>query len=123
MLQAKRVIGSMAIFLSACQTPDIAPNEAETAAIARGAAAAERLGCGACHELPGVDWPRGAVGGDLEGFGRRAMIAGRLPNRPAELAAFVRDAPRFAPRGAMPAVPMSDAEARDIAAWLHSGRD
>jgi cytochrome c1 len=99
------------------------PNEADAAAIARGEAAAVRLGCGACHVLPGIEWPRGRVGPDLAGFGRRATIAGSVPNRPATLARFVRDAPRFVPEGAMPAVPMSDREARDLAAWLQSLRD
>ena len=77
-----------------------------------------QLGCGACHILPGVDWPQGRAGPSLAGFGDRGLIAGRLPNRPDTLARFVRDAPSLVPGTAMPAMPMRDDEAADIAAWL-----
>lgn len=113
----------MAVFAAACHAPDIAPNAVDASAAARGKAAAERLGCGACHAMPGVGWPQGRVGPALAGFGERALIAGRVPNRPDALARFVRDAPSLAPGSAMPPIAMSDAEARDIAAWLHSLRD
>lgn len=73
--------------------------------------------------MPGVDWPKGRIGPPLAGFGDRALIAGKLPNRAPGLAAFVRDAPSQVPEGGMPAVPMADSEARDIAAWLLSLRD
>lgn len=108
----------LAILLAACHAPIVQPNEASGEAVARGRAAAERLGCGACHVLPGIAWPQGRVGPDLNGLATRAMIAGRLPNRPETIAMFVRDAPALAPGTAMPAIPMSEHDARDIAAWL-----
>jgi cytochrome c553 len=41
---------------------------ADSTVFARGKAAAARLGCGACHDMPGVDWPKGRVGPPLAGF-------------------------------------------------------
>lgn len=84
-----------------------------------GLAAIERVGCGACHAIPGLAWPRGRAGPHLGGMAERALIAGRLPNRPEVLAAFVRNAPALTPQTAMPAMPLSKAEARDIAAYLY----
>lgn len=111
------------MMLSACNAVSVAPPVGEDAAIDRGRAAATRLGCGACHTMPGVAWPKGRVGPALDGFGDRALIAGSRPNRAPLLADFVRDAPAAVPGTAMPAIAMSDADARDIAAWLQSLRD
>ena len=47
------------------------------------------------------------------------MIAGRLPNRPDVLSAYIRNAPALVPNSAMPAMPVSEAESRDIAAYLY----
>lgn len=85
---------------------------------ARGKAAIERAGCAACHAIPGIDWPSGAVGPALAGFADQTLIAGRLPNRPALLAAFVRNAPATLPGSTMPAMPLSEQESRDVAAYL-----
>jgi cytochrome c2 len=117
------MIGLAGTLIAGCDAPDMRPSRTEDrTAIARGRAAAERLGCGACHSLPGVDWPKGRVGPPLEGFASQAMIAGRLPNRPDILARFVRDAPSIVPGTAMPAIPMREADARDVAAWLLEDR-
>lgn len=89
------------------------------ASVARGLAAMERVGCGACHVIPGLRWPQGASGPSLEGFAAQGLIAGRLPNRPDMLAAFVRDAPATVPGTTMPAMPLSAQEARDVAAYLY----
>ncbi|MES2495834.1 MAG: c-type cytochrome [Pseudomonadota bacterium] len=110
----------MALLLSACDTPELAPNAAGEASIARGRAAAAKLGCGACHAMPGIDWPRGRVGPSLNGFADRGLIAGKLPNRLDILARFVRDAPALVPGTGMPAITMSDDDASDLAAWLSS---
>lgn len=114
------MLSAMALMLAACDKPAVQPNTSDPATIERGRAAAARLGCGACHTMPGVDWPQGKVGPALAGFGDRAVFAGRLPNRPEMLARFVTDAPSLVPGTAMPAVPMSDQDAQDIAAWLQS---
>lgn len=92
------------------------------ASAVRGKQVIERVGCGACHSIPGVRWPAGEVGPSLEGFANQGLIAGRLPNRPDLLAAFVRNAPAVLPGTTMPAMPLDEAEARDVAAYLYGTR-
>jgi cytochrome c1 len=81
------------------------------------------LGCGSCHVIPGIDWPRAHVGPPLTGFGERAVIAGKLPNTPENLASFVRNATATVPEGAMPSIEMTDQQARDIAQYLLALRE
>lgn len=108
------------LLLAACKPPPEQRHFMPEASAAAGRVAIERAGCGACHRVPGIDWPRGAIGPDLAGFARRTLIAGRLPNRPDLLAAFVRDAPTLVPGTTMPAMPLSEGEARDVAAYLYT---
>ena len=75
-------------------------------------------GCVACHTFPDVKWPRGGLGPSLHGFARQGLIAGQLPNQPGVLMQFVRNAPGLKPGTAMPAITMSDQEARDVTAYL-----
>lgn len=104
--------------LAACEDIAVAPHEAGASSIARGRKAAERLGCGACHAIPGI-WPQGTTGPALTDFAKRGLIAGELPNRPGALAAYLLDPPAAVPGTAMPKVPMTRQEAADIAAFLH----
>jgi cytochrome c1 len=75
-------------------------------------------GCVACHTFPDVAWPRGGLGPALDNFGHQGLIAGQLPNQPGVLMQFVRNAPALVPGTAMPAIPMTDQEARDVTAYL-----
>lgn len=84
----------------------------------RGLKAIVRVQCGSCHVIPGIDWPQGQLGPSLEHIGQQGMIAGTLPNTPANLARFIRNAPEAKPGTLMPAMPVSEAEARDIADYL-----
>lgn len=86
----------------------------------RGLAVIEQEACGACHDIPGVAWPKGQVGGSLAGFADRALIAGRFPNRPDVLTRWLRDPPALSPTTAMPATGLSEAQARDVAAYLYT---
>ncbi len=88
-----------------------------------GLALIERTGCGACHEIPGLDWPKGRTGPSLVGFDDIGLIAGHLPNTPENLAWFVRNAPEAKPGSAMPAMPLDEQEARDVAAYLYRLND
>jgi cytochrome c1 len=104
--------------LTACDgPPDRTPTLGE-ADVARGRQLVTDKGCVACHAFPDVKWPRGRLGPSLEDFGRQSLIAGRLPNQPGTLMQFVRNAPALLPGTAMPAIPMSDKEARDVTAYL-----
>jgi cytochrome c len=85
-----------------------------------GARVIARLACGVCHQIPGIPGARGIVGPPLGGFARRAYIGGVVPNEPAELARWIRDAPSIAPDTAMPALPLDEREARDAAAYLYT---
>lgn len=90
------------------------------ASAARGREIIDRSGCGACHSIPGIRWPKGRLGPSLTGFAGQNLIAGQLPNRPDVLAAFVRDAPALVPETTMPAMPLSEGESRDVAAYLYT---
>lgn len=105
--------------LSACKDPVQTRIEPDGEAKARGLAAIERAGCASCHEIPGVDWPKGRLGPSLEGFDDVGLIAGALPNRPATLAAFIRNPRSVKPGSTMPDMPVSEQEARDIASYLY----
>lgn len=86
----------------------------------RGRRVIKQAGCAACHIIPGIAWPQGRLGPDLTAFSGQGMIAGRVPNRPDVLTAFIRNAPAVAPGTTMPAMPLSQGEARDAAAYLLS---
>ena len=105
--------------LVACKDPVETRREPEGDANARGLAAIKQAGCGSCHEIPGLEWPAGRLGPSLMGFDDVGLIAGELPNRPDVLAAFIRNAPAVKPESTMPPMPISIAEADDIAAYLY----
>jgi cytochrome c2 len=79
----------------------------------------QSLGCGACHRIPGVPNARGRVGPDLAGFPRRAYIAGRIPNTPGNLEAWLRNPPALEPATAMPSLGMDARQVRDVASFLY----
>lgn len=108
------------VLLAGCADKRQQPRDITGADAAAGLADIERLGCAACHQIPGVDWPQGTVGGSLDGFADRSMIAGRFPNQPDTLAAWVRNAPSMSATTGMPAMPLTSAEARDVAAYLYT---
>lgn len=85
----------------------------------RGAAVIARLECGACHVIPGVPHAWGQVGPPLTSWAQHVYIAGKFPNTPQYLIAWLKDPPALAPETGMPAVPTTDAEARDMAAFLY----
>ena len=112
-----------AALLTACGDPGPPPRTIAGADPARGLAVVERVGCAACHAIPGIDWPQGRSGPSLEGFGDAPMISGRFPNQPDVLTQWLIDAPSMSPETGMTAMPITDAEARDIAAYLYQLRD
>jgi cytochrome c len=81
-----------------------------------------RYGCGACHVIPGVPGAVGKVGPPLLWWADRSMIAGRIPNTPENLVRWIQDPQAIEPGTAMPALGVTEADARDIAAYLFTLR-
>jgi len=88
----------------------------------RGRVLIQEFDCGSCHVIPGIRGANGLVGPPLMWFARRTFIAGLLPNSPANLSTWIRAPRSVEPRTAMPAVGLSEEQARDIAAYLYTLR-
>ncbi len=86
----------------------------------RGEAAVERYGCAACHAIPGIANQGSNVGPPLHKMALRGYIGGVLPNTPADMVRWLQNPPAVDPRTAMPNLGISEAEARDIAAYLYT---
>lgn len=114
-----RAIIPLMLITAACKAPPDEQQFMPSADPANGKLAIERVGCAACHTIEGIDWPEGRAAPQLRGFAHRALIAGRVPNRPELLAAFVRNAPSVVPGTTMPPMPLTEQESRDVAAYLY----
>lgn len=88
----------------------------------RAPALIEAYGCAACHTVPGVRNAHGNVGPPLTRFGDRTYIAGVLRNTPENLVRWIRAPQSVVPGNAMPNMGLTDAQARDIAAYLYTLR-
>lgn len=110
--------------LAACQDQSTLPDRQRVVGgdPERGHEAIVAIGCGACHQIPGVQGARGIVGPALHGFGQRKLIGGVLPNDPTTLTRWIEDAPSLIPETGMPDLPLSQDQARDIAAYLYTLR-
>ena len=110
------LVTGTALLASACGTDAAQPPGPGNAA--RGREEIRKHGCGACHVIPGIPGARGSVGPPLADYGRRAYIAGRLPNTAESVSAFLQDPLAFAPDSAMPDLGLDPSTADDMAAWL-----
>ncbi|SMC38374.1 Cytochrome c [Novosphingobium sp. B1] len=117
----RRLFGAVLLVttVAGCKPPPQARHDFDAASIARGRGVVARAGCTACHTFPDISWPQGRAGPDLTSFDGRGQIAGVLPNIPANLAAFVRNAPSTKEGSTMPPMPITPSEARDVAAYLY----
>jgi mono/diheme cytochrome c family protein len=88
--------------------------------LARAPAAIRRYGCAGCHTIPGIPGGDGQVGGPLADIKHRVYVGGVVPNSPDTLVRWIVSPQTFSPRSAMPATGISEAEARDVAAYLYS---
>jgi cytochrome c len=77
-------------------------------------------GCGACHVIPGIRSATGRVGPQLRDIRRQMYIAGLLPNTPENLVQWIHQPQRISPGNAMPDLPLTESQARDIAAYLYA---
>ena len=79
-----------------------------------------RYGCSSCHTIPGIPGADGQVGPRLSGLLHRVYIGGGAVNSPDQLVHFIVTPQQFSPHSAMPASGISEAEARDVAAYLYA---
>lgn len=79
-----------------------------------------RFGCSGCHEIPGISGADGKVGGSLSDIRKRVYVGGVLTNTSDNLVQWIVSPQTFSPRTAMPVTGISEAEARDVAAYLYS---
>ena len=85
-----------------------------------GRVALRRYGCGTCHSVGGVPGADGLVGPPLDGLGARAYVAGVLTNTPANLTRWIQYPREVDSLTAMPDLGVTEADARDIAAFLYT---
>jgi cytochrome c len=74
--------------------------------------------CGSCHVIPGVAAATGRSAPTLAAFGRRSYIGGRWPNESDALVRWIVAPRALLPDATMPAMGASEADARDMAAYL-----
>ena len=118
-----RVLAAMVVIASALMaacgkdapTRQVAGGEAD-----QGRRLIEQYQCGACHAIAGVAGAGGNAGPPLAGLARRSYIAGRLPNMPQNLVAWLVNPPAHKPGTLMPDLGVSPAEARHMAAYLYT---
>lgn len=79
-----------------------------------------RLGCGSCHVIPGIGEADGMVGPPLDHIASRGYLAGMLRNTPDDMVTWLRHPQRIVPGNAMPDLGLSEAEGRDITAYLET---
>lgn len=131
MLRRMRTRTLMAFSLAACVAAltacgyarsEVRGQHIDGADPARGAATIEAYGCGSCHSIPGVRGAQGMVGPPLEHWAQRRIIAGEIPNDPQHLITWLKVPQSVEPGTAMPNMGVSDAQARDMAAYLYTLR-
>jgi len=84
---------------------------------ADGKAIYARSACVGCHTIRGVS--TGALGPDLTTFGsRHTMAAGILPNTIDNVAAWIKNPSAIKPEAKMPALGLTDEQARAVATYL-----
>jgi len=74
--------------------------------------------CGSCHRISGIEGADSNVGPPLTDFAQRRMIAGVLPNTPANLALYLKAPRAVVPGNMMPQEAMGDRQIAGIVAYL-----
>ena len=122
------LLAAAAAAAAAC-TPDhgdMTPGEAAVltggGSATRGRAAIQAHGCGSCHTIAGVPGATAAVGPPLTRIAERAYVGGVITNTPDNLVRWIRDPKAIDSLTAMPTLGVTEAEARDIAAYLYALR-
>jgi mono/diheme cytochrome c family protein len=84
----------------------------------RGRLALTQYACSACHTIPGITGSSPNVGPPLQGLASRRLIAGKLVNTPDNLVSWLRHPQAIKPLTAMPDMGVTEADARDMVAYL-----
>jgi cytochrome c len=114
---------ALTVFAVGCQRRDV-----EAARLSgggdpgRGKQALVKYGCATCHTIPGVPGASGTVGPSLEKVAVRSYLGGKLPNKPENLAKWIRHPQQAVPGNAMPDSPLGDDDVHDILAYLYTLR-
>lgn len=119
---AAAVLTVVALATACRDAPTPRPPGAASGDVRDGAEAIEAYGCASCHTIPGIADADALVGPPLTSWGHRSFIAGTLPNNQDNLVTWIRDPDAVRPGTAMPDLGVTEADARDIAAYLLSLR-
>lgn len=103
------------------------PHEAEVRALTggdpfRGRELIRGYGCDSCHTIPRVQTADAHVGPPLTSVARRVYLAGHIPNTPENMMRWIQHPHAFDAKTAMPEMGVSDADSRDITAYLYTLR-
>jgi cytochrome c len=79
-----------------------------------------RYGCSGCHTIPGIPGADGLVGAPLSNIKSRVYVGGVVFNSPDNLIRWIVSPQTFSEHSAMPSTGISEAEARDVAAYLYA---
>jgi mono/diheme cytochrome c family protein len=96
----------------------VASSAVAPADAARGRIALHQHACNSCHVIPGITGPDVHVGPPLKGIALRQLIAGTLPNTPEQMVRWLRAPASIDAHTTMPALGVSERDARDMAAYL-----
>jgi cytochrome c2 len=88
----------------------------------KGRVAIPKYGCDTCHNIPGVQTATATVGPPLQQIALRSYLAGRIDNTPENMIKWIRQPHRVDPQTAMPETGVTEADGRDIAAYLYTLR-
>ncbi|MDQ3280833.1 MAG: c-type cytochrome [Acidobacteriota bacterium] len=119
----RRLLVLAALLTMACHPQDDHTAQELTGGLpARGHDAIQKYGCGACHEIPGVDGANGMVGPSLRNIADRMYLAGQVPNTPDNMKMWILQPQRIEHGTAMPNLNVTQGDANDIAAYLYTLR-
>src|ERR1051326_1853576 len=109
-------------FLSACSgnvngVPE--PHSVSDSSVKAGRRLIISYGCGSCHSIPGIPGANATVGPPLDHFYEQMYIAGQLSNTEATLIKWIQNPQEIVPGDAMPNLGVTEAQAKDIAAYLY----
>ena len=110
----------MLLFFLGCNREPKKPAYAAGGDPDRGKAAIDRYGCAACHNIPGITGPKGAVGPTLAHIASRTYIAGKFTNNPETMVKWLQDPTAMDKETAMPALGVTEPDSRDMTAYLYT---